>query len=379
MFHDKDEGSFGILVPSRTVEETELARKHRVVLTDLSPGTNYVLQVVQDRRVPRLVCFATPDPCPGDDWPRITVTTPPYGGDVASNPAAYQVNWTGNLPEGTEVTVFADTDERELDGTEVGHGTVGPGGAGSATVDLSSLPNGAYYLYCVASAAHCSVPDGRVWDYSSGRVVIPAAVLDAGRLPHGQGIEIDGDLEPVWDAVPWTLFATHPAQNGNTTAQVKLLWDADNLYAAFDVSDTQVETSSADDTWDSDSVSIWLSFGLPMDGCVHPAECSREYRQGPCDGGSSMPGVDAAWSLKPATTCGNNADTDAGYWVEMRIPWKDLHVAPVAGLVLSADLLSVDHDNNPGAGYDAPGTVFSKIFWDGDGPDYLRGAVRLGD
>ena len=161
---------------------------------------------------------------------------------------------------------------------------MGRGGAGSATVDLSAQPTGAYYFYCVASATHCSVPDGRVWDYSSGRVAIPTAVLHARRLPHCQGIVIDGVLEPAWNAVPWTLFATHLARNGNTTARVKLLWDADNLYAAFDVCDTQVKTSSPDDSWDSDSVSIWLSFGLPMDGCVHPAECSKEVPAGAVPG-----------------------------------------------------------------------------------------------
>lgn len=379
MLYDKDEGSFGILVPSRTVEETRPVRQHRVVLTALSPGAKYKVRIIRVGNHTDSVTFATPDPCPGADWPRITLKTPEYCGEIATNPSSYEVSWTSNLPVGTEVTVFADSDERGLDGTQVGQGTVGHDGSGSASVDLSSLPQRAYYLYCVAQASHCSVPGSKVWDYSSGRVVIATGVIEARKRPAGQTITVDGTLNAAWDAAPWTLFATHPADNGGSTARIKMLWDNDNLFAAFDVSDTQVETNAEPNTWDSDSISLLLSFGMSPVGCPDPSWCVREYRQGPCAGGSSMPGIETAWLLKPGTTCNNATDTDAGYWVEMRIPRKDLGVVLCPGFVILADLLSVDHDNNPGGQYNVSPTVFSKIFWDGDGPDHVRGAIRLVD
>ena len=47
----------------------------------------------------------------------------------------------------------------------------------------------------------------------------------------------------------------------------------------------------------------------------------------------------------------------------MRIPWVR---TPAEGSKIAADFLSVDHDYNPGGLYNDPGTVFSKISWDGD-------------
>jgi hypothetical protein len=47
----------------------------------------------------------------------------------------------------------------------------------------------------------------------------------------------------------------------------------------------------------------------------------------------------------------------------MAIPWS---LTPATGSTIDADFLSVDHDRNPGGAFDHPGTVFSKISWDGD-------------
>ncbi|MCB0109775.1 MAG: hypothetical protein KDE53_27825, partial [Caldilineaceae bacterium] len=67
--------------------------------------------------------------------------------------------------------------------------------------------------------------------------------------------------------------------------------------------------------------------------------------------------------LKERTSFNNPSDEDTGYTVEMQIPWVKL---PSTGLLINVDMLSVDHDGNPGGTFDDRNTTFSKIFWDSD-------------
>jgi hypothetical protein len=173
-------------------------------------------------------------------------------------------------------------------------------------------------------------------------------------------IHIDGFLdESVWSEVDSLIYAVHPVENGSTTATVRFLWDDDYLYAAFDINDTQVEMADLSTLWDSDSVSLLLH-----DGGI------AEHRQSLGEELSD----DMAVQLKPGTTLNEPANADTGYTVEMRIKWKE---PPLVGRRIPADLLSVDHDANPGAKHDAPSTVFSKLSWNGDGDITSAGASLL--
>ncbi len=162
-------------------------------------------------------------------------------------------------------------------------------------------------------------------------------------------IHVDGLLDEVaWSEAEPLIYAVHPTKNGSSTATARFLWNDDYLYVGFDVNDTQVETADLSTLWDSDSVSI-----LIHDNGI------AEYRQSL--GAKSSDGM--AYQLKPATTLNEPADTDAGFTVEMKIKWKE---DPLVGRRIPTDILSVDHDANPGGKHDPP-TIFSKISWDGDG------------
>jgi hypothetical protein len=177
-----------------------------------------------------------------------------------------------------------------------------------------------------------------------------APVVNAIRV--AQPPTIDGRLdEGIWSQAQPLAYAEHPPKNDATTAVVRLLWDDKYLYAGFDVSDTQVEGSSAT-PWDGDSVSIVFDNGGQIQECRHSL-------------------LDDGWAtatterhLKGATTFDDSSDQDEGYSIEMRIPWVR---TPDEGSTIAADFLSVDHDYNPGRLFNDPGTVFSKKSWDGDG------------
>lgn len=173
-------------------------------------------------------------------------------------------------------------------------------------------------------------------------------------------ISIDGLLnELAWsEAVP-LVYAVHPAKNGSSTVTVRFLWNNDYLYVGFDINDTQVETADLSALWDGDSVSVLLhDSGI----AEHRQSLGQEQND------------DRAYQLKPMTTLNDPTDVDAGYTVEMRIKWQE---PPILGRRIPADLLSVDHDANPGGKHDAPATIFSKLSWDGDGDITTAGANLL--
>jgi hypothetical protein len=169
-------------------------------------------------------------------------------------------------------------------------------------------------------------------------------------VPARGAITVDGVIdEPIWQcAIPFT-YAVHISQTDVTTATVRALWDQDYLYLSFEVEDTQVETADLD--WDDDSVSIIFNngeFKCRQDvGNTGEGECVRERH------------------LPSCTTLDTQSDTDCGYTAEMRIQWSKARITANACDVVPTDLLSVDHDGNPGAPY--TNTEFSKLFWDGDG------------
>jgi hypothetical protein len=166
---------------------------------------------------------------------------------------------------------------------------------------------------------------------------------------------MDGSLEDSpWRGVRLLTFATHSSANGSTRASVKLLWDDENLYVGFDVNDTQVEGAN-NTPWDGDSVALVLDHGSTV----------AEYRYSlwEADRADTKGAMVSKHQLKHGTTLNEPSDNDIGYTVEMQIPWGAM---PSQGQIIAIDLLSVDHDQNPGGKFDDSRTIFSKITWDGD-------------
>ncbi len=191
--------------------------------------------------------------------------------------------------------------------------------------------------------------------------------IDAYKVQSGS-IVADGVLdEPQWDMSPWVdiTFNAGDIPNDNTTARAKFLWDTENIYALVEVNDQHVETAGSSDFWDSDAVRV--DFKRTDNGGGTGDEC----RIGGTRGGATQD--IKVYTLKPGTTEENNSDIDTGYIVEMKINATALGMRPydpsypfgsvfTEGMARPFEIMLVDHDNNPGEPYDAPGTEFHKAF-----------------
>ena len=342
----KDEAHWG-LIDRRQITDPAITTTHQLTLADLFPATSYTFTLQTGNAVSGLYTFATlAPPTDTNTFPFITVTKPPYGHETKPSEGQLAITWRDDDPDDdATISLYYDRDDAGCDGTMITSDLSEDNSVDMYTWTLPTvLPTSSYYIYA-------QISDGTTpteCDYSSGQFVPSGDTLKV--VSKWGAVLMDGVMdEPVWQTAIPLIYAIHTDQTDVTTATVRALWDWDYLYLGFEVKDTQVETANVD--WDDDSVSIILN------------NDEFECRQGV--GGTGEGACDRAVHLPECTTLDDTTDSDCGYTVEMRIHWTRARITANAGDVLPTDLLSVDHDWNPGVPYTQ--TEFSKLSWDGDG------------
>jgi hypothetical protein len=171
-------------------------------------------------------------------------------------------------------------------------------------------------------------------------------------------ITMDGDLSD-WagiSAIP--KFSDDPARGAAAdTATVKLAWDATYLYAAYDITDTELQavqtTRDATDLHKDDEVELYLDpqgdGGTVMGTTDYQLlgnilEAVKDARGDGAGGkvtGFNAPSLQAKVKLNGTA---NGQGADVGYTLEMRVAWADLGVTPASGQLMRLDLVVGDRD-----------------------------------
>jgi cellulose/xylan binding protein with CBM9 domain/fibronectin type III domain protein len=187
-----------------------------------------------------------------------------------------------------------------------------------------------------------------------------ASAYDIVKVP---AMTIDGNLND-WANIATISIADDP-NNGrgalNNSAKVKLAWDDTYLYAAYDVTDTELlasqTTRDQPDIYKDDAVEFYID---PQgNGSADSSMMSTDYHflanvretLGDLKGtgtGSQDESFNAASFLAKAVVNGtlNATGTDVGYVIEMRISWSDLGVTPGAGSSMRLDVAVEDRDTS---------------------------------
>jgi hypothetical protein len=173
-------------------------------------------------------------------------------------------------------------------------------------------------------------------------------------VPRASGaINVDGQLnEPSWRTAGVTGALVNPGNGAppgpsDAHGSVRVLWDDQNLYLGWEVSDDNlVETGTERDAhyWENDTTEVLIDpDGNGRDYYeiqVSPGGHTFDSQQPQPPTGGSFGNVGWNPNLRVAVvrngTLGNEADTDTGYTVEMAIPWSDIsagaaHVPPQIG------------------------------------------------
>lgn len=195
-------------------------------------------------------------------------------------------------------------------------------------------------------------PDGRALALTINTgVQVRVSEMDAPRATGA--INIDGRLdEPAWRTAGTTGPLVNPqsgAPAGATDAHgtVRVLWDDQNLYLGWEVTDDNlVETGTTRDAhyWDNDTTEVMIDpdgdgrnyYELQVSPGNHTFDTQHATPRTPPPFGNVGWNPNVRSAVVANGTLGNPADNDTGYTVEMAIPWTDInagapHTPPQVG------------------------------------------------
>jgi hypothetical protein len=179
---------------------------------------------------------------------------------------------------------------------------------------------------------------------------IPANIRKASRP-----VVVDGKAEALWSEARrykiGNVIYESPSNEEDFSASYKALWDEKNLYVLVDVTDENLRNDS-DDFWLDDCVEVFIDADNSKSGSY--GDNDYQFHFGWAEANPSMgesqhnqtEGVDFAVGR-----------ADAGYRVEIKLPWATLGVEPSAGKKIGLDVHVNDDDDG--------GDRDSKLTWRG--------------
>lgn len=216
----------------------------------------------------------------------------------------------------------------------------------------------------------------RVLEISTG-IQLQVSELSVGRT--SAPITIDGRLdEAVWAAAARTNPLVNTGSGGaagptDAHASARLLWDDQNLYVAFEVSDENlVDPSTARDNhlWEHDAVEVMIDpngdgrnyFEFQVSPKNQHFDTRYDAARDPQPVGHDDFNPNIHSAVVTNGTIDNREDNDTGYTVELAIPWTDIanglaHTPPQVNDTLRLNLFVMDEDKTGGhrvAGWSAP-------------------------
>ncbi len=228
---------------------------------------------------------------------------------------------------------------------------------------FSSLAMGPVLAGCALIAVTSCTSDEQETEAGLAPTMSPAlAATSAYDIVKVSSMTIDGNLAE-WANIPAITMADNSGRTGgvDNTAKVKLAWDNTYLYAAYDVTDTELlaiqTTRDHGSLYKDDGIDIYID---PQgDGATATRMTATDYQllasvseilgdyRGNATGGKDV-SFNAQNLLAKAVTNGtlNATGADVGYTMELRIGWSDLGVTPAAGHFMRMDLAVNDRDGS---------------------------------
>lgn len=159
-------------------------------------------------------------------------------------------------------------------------------------------------------------------------------------------VTVDGVVDEAWDATDFVKLDYYSTEAGETNAQAKFMWDADNLYVLAVVADPSIDATSNND-YERDGIEVFLDEDNSKENTYADNADAFQYRFT-----GFKQGDDDVWAeaLTAEVTGGNKTDYEinsaykvyeGGYVVEIAIPFKNKDDI-VADKVLGFELTVMD-------------------------------------
>ena len=278
--------------------------------------------------------------------------TPPIISNVTASGVTISsatITWMTNENSGTNVTY--DTNPAYL-------GAVWSNKSEMVTAHSDTLTglsaNTTYYYGVYSTDAAGNTGDSGIYSFitltETGNKINVAVTSTA--------IVVDGSLDE-WTGVEGVSFKDESGRGDpsvDNTATVKAMWDNNNLYFAFNITDTNLQAtgmSEADALHLDGSIEIYIDTehngGTAMQ--VDDYHFIINLNNVIVDDQGTGSGKNYSWdsNIVSATklygTQGDDTDTDTGYVIEVSIPWTDIGGTPTSGSIMGLDLAVNDRDD----------------------------------
>lgn len=261
---------------------------------------------------------------------------------TSSSPLSVSVSWTNPkdcIPKGAAVV----RKEGSLPSDRNDGVSVAVNSDGISFTDSSAVLNTMYYykIFLYNSAGIYS--KGTTVPVLAGTTsVIPVQVADGSIVLDGQ------DSESGWSLGPKISFSypVVPAYSDytgggdpNVSGYIRFAYDSSNFYIFYHSDDLYVRTDDPGSPWTDDSIEVFFDIGYDRSSSpdtndfqfIFTPRNGNDYYQKGNGGGWTYWTPSVGRSVyAPGTTANNDADTDAGWNMELQIPFSVLNISSIS-------------------------------------------------
>ena len=157
---------------------------------------------------------------------------------------------------------------------------------------------------------------------------------------------IDGKLDDAYKAAEAIAINVHTSGAKTTEGTAYCLWDANNVYVYFDITDPAISEKANDTMYQSDSVEWFLDLTGKTNADITKVNAGQYTAPAPIPGQdmTEWEGRGGHWDKNVKAAKYSSVKTDKGYAVEMMIPWGADYTPKANAEILTAFHINADDD-----------------------------------
>ena len=159
---------------------------------------------------------------------------------------------------------------------------------------------------------------------------------------------IDGKMDDAYKAAPEIAINVKTSGDGKTSGTARVLWDSNNLYVFFDITDPVLSTEVSKNMYESDSVEFFINLA-GSNGKVAEINAGQYTAQAPIEGATfEWAGLGKHQTANKDKATYKSVKTDKGYAVEMSIPFGSDYTPKAGAQIGVAFHINSDEDGKSG-------------------------------
>ena len=157
---------------------------------------------------------------------------------------------------------------------------------------------------------------------------------------------IDGIIDDAYKATETIHINVHTSGTKRTTGTAQILWDADSVYAVFDIKDSAISAAPSAKMHESDSVDWFLDLTGNANEDITLVNAAQYTAPAPIVGQdlTKWSGQGGHWEKNVRFAKYASVKSAKGYIIEMQIPWGADYMPKAGAEILSAFRINADDD-----------------------------------